>query len=428
MLIAAAIAKQRGIRTGHPGIDALLEAAPYPTTAHAAAAWRELARPNQLPPVGDWQTWVFLAGRGTGKTRGGAEWVREQVEAGGRRGALVGPTAADVRDVMIEGPSGILACATPENYPRYEPSRRRVTWPNGALAFCYSAEEPRRLRGPQHDFAWADELATWQYADAWDQLCFGLRLGADPRCAVTTTPRPVRLLLELLADPGTVTTKGNTYENEANLAPQFVRRIISRYEGTRLGRQEIHAEILTDNPAALWQRDQIEATRVTQAPDLARVVVAVDPAAGDGENAAETGIVVAALGKDGHGYVLADVTTRGTPLHWARQAVAAYGLHKADRLVAETNNGGLMVEQTVRTVAPSIAYRGVHASRGKQARAEPVAALYEQSKVHHVGTFADLEDQLCNWTPQIEESPDRLDALVWALTELMIDGAEWWIL
>lgn len=387
--------------------------------------WRFWARPNQVAPEGDWRVFLLLAGRGFGKTRSGAELVREWVERGQcRRLALVAPTAADARDVIVEGESGILAISPPWFMPVYEPSKRRLTWPNGAMATLYSADEPRRLRGPQHDGAWADELAAWQYPETWDMLMFGLRLGDDPRCVVTTTPRPIPIIKELLTDEKCVVTRGSTYENEANLAPQFFRDIIRKYEGSRLGRQELLAEILDDAPGALWKRDQIDSTRVTEHPPLRRIVVAIDPAASTGEGAAETGIIVAGLGQDGHGYVIDDVTLRGSPDTWGSAAVAAYHKHHADRIVGEVNNGGDMVEHVIRTVDKRAAFKSVRASRGKLVRAEPVAALYEQARVHHVGFFGALEDQLCSWEPDIDQSPDRLDALVWAITELMLGGRD----
>lgn len=331
------------------------------------------------------------------------------------------PTAADARDVMVEGESGILAVSPPWNRPVYEPSKRRVVWPNGAMATLYSAEEPERLRGPQHDVAWADELAAWKYPEAWDQLQFGLRLGPDPRVVVTTTPKPIRVLKAILAHPATALTRGSTYENAANLPPAFLEKIIARYEGTRLGRQELFAEILEDVPGALWKREQLENLRAVRVPELVRVVVGVDPAAGASELGSETGIVVAGLGADGRGYVLEDASLAASPDAWARAAVAAYHKYGADRLVAEVNQGGDMVRHTVYTVDRKVAFKPVRASRGKQIRAEPVAALYEQGRVHHVGQLGALEDQMCTWVPG-EKSPDRLDALVWALTELMIGG------
>ena len=382
--------------------------------------WRSHARPNQLPPPGDWRIWLLLSGRGFGKSRAGCEWVRAHVEAGtAKRIALVAPTAADARDVLVEGESGLLACSPPWFRPTYESSKRRLTWPNGAVATTYSAQEPDRLRGPQHDLAYGDEAAAWQYGqETWDMLMFGLRLGKDPRCLVTTTPRPVKFIRELLSLSTTVVTRGTTYENRANLAPAFLDAIVRRYEGTRLGRQELNAELLEDNPAALWQRAKIEELRVTRHPALVRVVVGIDPQVGDGEDGAETGIVVAGLGTDGHGYVLDDRSLRASPLAWATAAVTAYHAHQADRIVAEANQGGAMVESTIRTAERSAPVKLVHASRGKQTRAEPISALYEQGRCHHVGTFPQLEDSMCEWVPG-DASPDRMDALVWALTELI---------
>jgi phage terminase large subunit-like protein len=337
--------------------------------------------------------------------------------------ALVGPTASDVRDVMIEGESGLLAISPPWNRPRYEPSKRRLTWPNGAMATTYSAEEPERLRGPQHDGAWCDELAAWRYAETWDMLMFGLRLGRDPRAIVTTTPRPVKLLRELLALDTTTKTGGSTYENRANLAPAFLDQIIRRYEGTRLGRQELNAELLDDVEGALWTRAMIDGARTAEAPDLARVVVAIDPATTATEDSDETGIVVAGRGVDGRFYVLDDCSCRLTPDGWATRAVGAFDRYEADRIIGEVNNGGDLVESCIRHAASArsrhIAYAKVHASRGKLVRAEPIAALYEQGRVSHVGSFPALEDQLCSWVPGSHDgSPDRMDALVWALTEL----------
>lgn len=385
--------------------------------------WPFWARPNQLPPAGDWRTWLVLAGRGFGKTRTGAEWVRGQVEAGRcQRLALVAPTAADARDVMVEGESGMLAIAPPWNRPKYEPSKRRLTWPNGAQAAIYSADEPDRLRGPQHDGAWCDELAAWRYPETWDMLLFGLRLGGDPRAVVTTTPRPRPVLRELIAAPSTVITRGSTFENRKNLAPAFLEQIVSKYKGTRLGRQELYAELLEDVEGALWNLKQFDERRT--APDLARVVVGVDPAVTATEASDETGIIVAGKGVDGQGYILADRSCRLSPDGWARRAVAAFHEFKADRIVVETNNGGKMVEQVIRTVDRNVPITEVHASRGKITRAEPVAALYEQQKVWHTQRFDELEDQMVTWTPESGTSPDRLDALVWALTDLMLGSGE----
>lgn len=394
--------------------------------------WPFWGRPEQLPPPGDWRIWQILSGRGWGKTRTGAEWVRYKVETGqAKRIALVSDTAADVRDVMIEGDAGLLSVCPPWDRPTYEPSKRRLTWPNGAVAVAYAAEAPDLLRGPQHDCAWADEIAKWrnlkksdaQGGTAWDNLMMGLRVGANPQCVVTTTPRPIPLIKALRARANTVTTVGTSYENRANLSDQWYSEVIAPYEGTRLGRQEIYAELLEDVPGALWQRDQIDALRVFDAPELTRIVVAIDPAATSHEGANETGMIVAGLGVNGHGYVLADLSGHYSPGAWGDKAVRAYVTWMADRIIGETNNGGEMVGHTVRLSAQAAGvtarYLAVTASRGKAARAEPIAALYEQGKVHHVGSFAGLEDQLCTWVPG-EDSPDRLDALVWALSDLCV--------
>jgi predicted phage terminase large subunit-like protein len=388
--------------------------------------WRFWARQNQLPPPGDWTFWLLLAGRGFGKTRTGAEWVREAKNTCSRI-ALVAPTAADVRDVMVEGESGILAISPPHDRPLYEPSKRRLTWPNGAIATTYSADEPERLRGPQSDAAWCDELAAWRYPEAFDMLMFGLRLGTMPRCVITTTPKPVKLVRDLLTDPRCKITRGSTYDNAANLAESFMAQVVRKYEGTRLGRQELNAELLEDVPGAMWNRAMLDNLRVGAAPTtLRRVVVAIDPAVTSGESADETGIVVAGLGDDGMAYVLDDLTCKDTPDGWARRAVTAYRIHKADRIVAEVNNGGDLVEATIRMVDRRASFTAVRATRGKAVRAEPVAALYEQGRVHHVGMFPAMEDQMCAFTTDVDRkslgySPDRVDALVWALTELMVD-------
>jgi predicted phage terminase large subunit-like protein len=392
--------------------------------------WLEWARDNQKPPPGDWRTWLLLAGRGFGKTRTGAETVRLAVtEFGFRRIALVAPTSADARDVMVEGESGILATSPPWDMPLYRPTKRRLIWPNGAIATTFSADEPERLRGPQHDLAWCDELASWRYPEAWDMLMFGLRLGRDPRVIVTTTPKPTKIIRELVGDSTTVITRGSTYDNRSNLAPAFLHQIIKKYEGTRLGRQEINAEILDDVPGALWNRTLLEELRwpvYQSVPDLVRIVVAIDPAATSGEDADETGIIVAGKDEDGCGYVLEDLSGHYAPAEWARTAITLYRKHKADRVVAEVNNGGEMVEATLRIVDPNVSFTPVHASRGKVIRAEPVAALYEQHRVRHVGTFPTLEDQMCGFTTDLDRiaaglSPDRVDALVWAFTDLLVE-------
>lgn len=387
--------------------------------------WRFWARPSQLPPTGDWTVWLRLAGRGEGKTWTGANWSHEQArDFPGSRGHLVAPTAADLRDTMIEGPAGILVTAPRGFRPFYEPSKRKLTWPNGSTALLFSADEPERFRGPQCWWAWCDEAASWRYPEAFDQLLFGLRLGSRPRVVVTTTPKPVKLIRDLIARTDCVVSRGKTADNRANLAAAFLSTVVARYEGTRLGRQELDAELLEDVPGALWTRHVIEESRVEvkRLPALKRMVVGIDPAATSSEGADETGIVLAALGIDGHGYVLTDASARLAPAGWATKAITLYRDQKADRIVAEINNGGEMVEYTLRTVDPAVSYRAVHATRGKAKRAEPVSALYEQGKVHHVGSFPQLEDQMCNYVPDQanQSSPDRMDALVWALTDLMI--------
>jgi predicted phage terminase large subunit-like protein len=388
--------------------------------------WRAIARENQLPPDGDWLTWLILAGRGFGKTRAGAEWVQENVPRYGRW-ILAGATAGDLRDIMIEGESGILAIAREPFRPRYEPSKSRLTWPNGSVALLLSADEPERFRGKQAEAAWLDEVAAWRYPEAFVQLQMGLRLGPSPRQVITTTPRPTPIIRELIADSTTVVTGGSTYENRANLAPKFFEQVIRRYEGTRIGRQELHAELLTDVEGALWTLAMLDHRKPPMVPakdgwvpDMLRVVVAIDPAVTNTEGSDETGIIVAGLGHDGRGYILADRSTKASPNDWARRAIAAYDEFGADRIVAEVNNGGDLVESVLRTVRPTIPYRAVHASKGKRTRAEPVSALYEQKRVSHVDTFAVLEDQLTTWEPEAGDSPDRLDALVWALTDLML--------
>ena len=390
--------------------------------ASALYDWSFWARPAQLAPPGDWLTWFLLAGRGFGKTRTVVEWVRSKMESGLYwRFAIVAATAADARDVLVEGESGFLAVCPPWNMPIYEATKRRLTWPNGARATLYSSERPDRLRGPQHDGAVADELAAWKYDQlTWDNLMLGLRSGPDPQVAVATTPRPTKIIKDLVADETTALTGGTTYENRANLSPKFYDRIVRRYEGTRLGRQELLAQILLDNPNALWNLTQIDKLRIGFPPDMVRVVVAVDPSATGGKNADEAGIITAGLGADGHGYILGDDTIRASPHGWGSKAVLAYHTHNADRIVAETNNGGEMVELTIRTVDNAVAYKAVHASRGKRTRAEPVAALYEQGRVHHVGTYSKLEDEMTDWVPG-DPSPNRMDALVWALHELMLE-------
>lgn len=388
--------------------------------------WEFWARPNQLPPPGDWTTWLVLSGRGFGKTRMGAEWVRQKAkEHPGCRIALVAETAADGRDVMVLGESGLLAIDPTLTDKSYQSTNRRITWPNGSQAFLYNATEPDQLRGPQHHFAWVDELAKFKYLqDTWDQLQFGLRLGEHPQQIVTTTPRPLPLIRKMLTDTDTVITRGRTYDNAANLAAPFLRQIEDRYGGTRLGRQELEGELLEDIPGALWQRSTIDENRRPEAPkDLERIIVAVDPAAGSEEHNDETGIVVVGCARDPdgymRGYVLEDGSLRGAPEDWAKRAVNLYRRYEADRIVAEKNQGGEMVEAVIRAVSRTVPVSLVHASRGKLVRAEPVSALYEQGRVHHVGRFDELEDQMCTFSVDYDRkngSPDRMDALVWGLS------------
>jgi phage terminase large subunit-like protein len=393
--------------------------------------WRSKARPSQLPPPGDWDGWLILAGRGFGKTRTGAEWVRELAETEtASRIALVGPTAFLARSVMVEGESGILSVSSSWCRPVYEPSKRQLTWPNGVIASISSAEEPDQLRGPQFSHAWGDEVAAWPNAqDTWDQLQFCLRLGPHPRWLATTTPRPIKLIKDLLKRDGSgvVVVRGSTFENEANLPAAALASLRAKYGGTRLGRQELNAEVLFDVQGSLWPRELLDRANGSWAlPGMKRIVVAVDPSGtrGKEDSGDSVGIIVAGLGTDGFGYVLADRACKLSPAGWGRRAVNAYHEFHADRVVAERNFGGAMVEHVIRTVDPNVSYREVTASRGKIARAEPASALYEQSKVRHAHPFPELEDQMTAMTSEGyvgDGSPDRCDALVWALSELMLE-------
>ncbi len=382
--------------------------------------WDVWGRPEQQPPPGEWRTWLILAGRGWGKSRTGAEWVRAMATRGrARRIALVARTAADVRDVLIEGESGLLAIHRADERPVWEPSRRRLTWPNGAIATTYSADEPDQLRGPQHDSAWVDEICAWRYPDAWDQLQLGLRLGDDPRVVATTTPRPTALVRALVAAPSTVVTRGRTADNARNLAPGVVEALSARYAGTRLGRQELDGEILDDTPGALWTRAMIESASARVAPELRRVVVALDPSVAADGGGDECGIVVAGVDYEGRAWVLRDGSGNLSPADWSRRAVALAEEHSADCIVAESNQGGALVEQTLRAAGARTRVRLVHAARGKRARAEPVAALYEQGRVKHLPGLQRLEDEMCTWSSAAgDPSPNRLDALVWACFDL----------
>lgn len=410
--------------------------------------WQKFwARPKQIvPPLGDWDIWLFMGGRGIGKTRTGVESVRYLVnECGYRWISIVGRTAADVRDVLIEGESGFLNVLPDWERPLYEPSKRRLTFPNGAIANLFSADEPDQMRGPQSDLVLADEVAAWRFADSFDQVSFGNRLGQKPIMILLTTPRPNKLMRELVADSipideymatgdmrgkTVLLTTGSTYENAGNLAPKFLKRLIKKYEGTRLGRQELRAEMLLDTPGALWTLATIEKYRVTKHPLLKRICIAIDPPGKDNSNkedGAEAGIIAAGIGIDGHGYILEDASIHGTPAEWGNQALSLYNKYEADIMVGEVNNGGDMVEHTVMSMVkkgdqkPN--FKQVRASRGKATRAEPISAFYEKGEVHHVGAFPELEDQQATWVPG-ETSPDRLDAAVWALTELMVKADE----
>ena len=384
--------------------------------------WSLNAREKQRLPDAPFFAWLILAGRGFGKTRTGAETVRQWVKSYPMVN-IVGATADDARDIMIEGESGILSICPNDERPVYVSSKRRLEWQNGAVSLIFTADEPERLRGKQHMKVWADETASWRYDEAWAQIMFGLRLGDNPQAVVTTTPRPTKLILDLAKDARNIVTVGTTYENKANLATGFFDYVISKYEGTTLGRQELLAEILTDNPAALWKRTDIDAARVMQAPDFEMVVVGVDPSATAGGD--EAGIITAGRCKE-HFYTIADDSVQGSPQVWATAAVTAYHKYKANVIVAEDNNGGEMVEAVIKQVDPSVYVKRVHASRGKATRAEPVSLLSQQGRDHHVGAFAALEDELCLWMVG-DASPNRLDAKVWAITELL-GQADWFMI
>lgn len=360
-----------------------------------------------------------MGGRGSGKTRSGAEWLREQVERVPRI-AIIGRTTADVNKIMIHGPAGIMKVFPPWKRPHHEPTKRQITFHNGAVAHAYTAFEPDELRGPGHGAVWCDELASWRYLqETWDMMEFGLREAVSPKIMITTTPRSLPFLRNMVVDPESAITQGSMYRNIANLPTRFVQRIRDRYEGTDLAAQEIYGRIIEDNPAALWTREEISDNRVIKHPELVQIVVAIDPAASSTASSDDTGIIVAGKGIDGHGYILDDKTmSAAKPLAWAKEAITAYHSRQANYIVAEKNNGGDMVESTILTVDMSVPVEMVWASRGKQTRAEPVSAMSAQGKIHHVGQFAELEDQQCHWVPGEGASPDRVDAMVWAMTKL----------
>lgn len=390
--------------------------------------WSIWARPEQMQPEGNWLTWLILAGRGFGKTRTGAEMIKQVVYGNKTKYiTLIAPTAADCRDVMAEGESGIINVFRPQDRPKYSPSKRAIEFHNGARAIMFSAEDPESLRGSQAEFAWCDELCSWKYPETYDQLLYTMRLGSMPRKIITTTPKPTKLIKELLQDPTCHITRGSTLDNSSNLPQTFIQDLVNKYAGTRLGKQELYAEVLLDNQNALWKRDTLDKLRLPKNAfdqiDFRRIVVGVDPATTNSKDSDETGIIVAGIDSNGIGYVIEDLTMKGSPLEWAKVACDAYHKYQAERIVVEVNNGGDMVLATIRQINQSVPVKQVRASKSKHARAEPVSALYEQERVRHIGSFHRLEDQLCEYDPiSYEKSPDRLDALVWALTDLIVEN------
>jgi len=394
-----------------------------------AKTWRFWCRNDQREPAGSWRVWLVMAGRGYGKTRMGAEWVREKAEnEAGIRIALIGATMGEARSVMVEGESGLLSLEHSQA-PEWKSSLGQIKWPNGSVATLYSAAEPEGLRGPQHDYAWADEIAKWTNGDAaWDNLMFGLRLGGHPQAMATTTPRPVPLVRRLVQEENVEITNGKTSDNVGGLAPSFVQSVRELYGSTRLGRQELDGELIEELEGALWSRALIEACRQNDIPHMRRVLIGVDPPAGtlSGKSGDACGIIAVGLGADGKGYVLADCSVEDkSPEGWARAVADAAEVWNADRVIAEANQGGAMVESTLRAANVAMPVKLVHASRGKVARAEPVAALYEARRAFHGGAFPALEDELCGLIvgggyEGPGRSPDRADALVWAMTELML--------
>lgn len=390
--------------------------------------WKKRARSNQKIPQGDWALWLILAGRGFGKTRTGAESVRQLVEEGGyKRIALVGASILQTRSIMVEGVSGLLSIFPPNMRPRVEMTKREIHFKNGAIATLFGGEQVDQLRGPQFDAAWVDELAKFRHPQKlMEQLQLCLRLGAHPRCIVTTTPRPLPLFQKWLTQDNIVVTRGTTFENAANLSPLFMEQVVKEFEGTTLGSQELYGEILTETKGALWQRKNIIYSDIPhdehQRFQLKRIVVAIDPATTHHEDSDETGIVVVGMDEQGQGFVLEDLSGRHSPLDWGQRAVQAYHTYRADRIVAETNKGGDLVERVIRSIDPHVSYKEVRATRGKATRAEPIAALYEKGIIFHKRPFHALEDQMCSFVPgSTRKSPDRIDALVWGFTELFLE-------
>jgi predicted phage terminase large subunit-like protein len=404
---------------------------PPDLTGRFAAAlkgdWRARARPEQLPPAA-FSIWLFLAGRGSGKNWADSHYVQEVGSAGAvERIALIGATADSVRQTMVEGVSGVLAAAGDVDRPVFEASKGQLTWPSGTIALCYSADSPELLRGPEFGLAWCDELASWRRdRETWDNLAFCMRGSKNPRIIISTTPKPTKLIKELVARAGTdgiVISKSSTYANRENLPPSFFSHLVKKYENTRTGRQELLAELLLDTPGSLWTSENLEETRVEHAPhDLVRVVVAIDPSGSSAEGAAEAGIIVAGLGADSNCYVLADLSGRMSPTEWARKAIDAYRVFKADKIIAEINFGSQMVIATIAAVDPGVPTKAITSSRGKVLRAEPISTTFEQGRAHLVGNFPELEDQLTSFTSDYDRardgSPDRLDAMVFAIAEL----------
>jgi len=407
-----------------------------PQPSHRAATtlysdWiRNISRPEQVTPPGDWDVWLILAGRGWGKTLTGAmDALIYALKNPESQVAVVTPTFGDIRRVAFGGVSGMLKhlpreCLKSGRGQGYNASASEIRLYNGSKIMGFSATEPDRLRGPQFHRAWCDELAAWQYPDTFDQLQFGLRLGDKPQCVITTTPKPIPMIRDLAKRANICITRGSTFENAANLAPSALAMLEEKYSNTRLGRQELYAEIIDDIEGALWSHSIIEDQRVTEAPEMQRIVVSIDPAVTSGENSDETGIIISGRGVDNRYYVIDDISGRMSPDAWAQKAVNAYHEHDADKIVAEVNNGGDLVERLIRTVESGVPYKAIRSSRGKLLRAEPISALYEQGKVSHLGVFSELEQQMCGYTPETAKSPDRLDALVFGITELSASSGQ----
>lgn len=384
--------------------------------------WQLYARPQQVPPPGNWLIWLILSGRGWGKTRTAAELLRVKIRTI-EYSLVVGATADAIRDVMLDGRSGLLSICRDDERPRYIANRGRLEWPNGAKTILRSAVQPDRIRGLAPGFAWLDEFCTFQYPQqVLEQIALACRDGDLPQMVITSTPLPIQPLRDLIKRHNPIITRGSTYDNCANLSPIYLDNIKRLYEGTRLGRQEIYGEILEDNPDALWTTSVIDGTRIEAVVDeYQRIIVAVDPAVTNNEGSDACGIVVLAQIKD-HAYVLEDATIKAHPAEWGKRVIALYQQYKADRVIAEVNQGGALVEQLLLSIDPGVSYKGIHATRGKHKRAEPVAALYEQGRVHHVGYFGELETEMTQYNPYDvhAKSPNRMDALVWGVTELLL--------